>query len=156
MDIKKDSIVSAPSEEIIIELQEYSNVQYPLSFIRFLKQYNGAVPIDNKFIVDDYEYIIERFLCIMDNPDEDPVGNYDISIVLTQLDERLTDNGDLVGDELIPIAALFAGNFVCLDYRKRQGNPSICVWDHEESDVFNPVTYYVSESFDKFVEMLAK
>ena len=156
MDIKKNTNVHAPSKEIIIELEEYSNVKYPTSYIEFLKRYNGAIPIDNKFVANGYEYIIERFLCIMDDPDENPVGDYDISIVLTQLDERLTDNGDLVGDELIPIAALFAGNFVCLDYRKSRTNPSICIWDHEESDIFKPITYYITESFEKFIEMLER
>lgn len=156
MDIKKDSIVSAPSDETIMELEEYSNVQYPCDYIKFLKRYNGAIPFDNKFVVNGYEYLIERFLCIMDDPDEDPVGDYDISVVLTQLDERLTDNADLVGDELIPIAALFAGDFVCLDYRENQKKPSICVWDHEESDILKPVTYYITDEFDKFVGMLKK
>lgn len=156
MDVRRDSIIIAPSEETMIELQEYSNVQYPLSFIRFLKEYNGAIPINNKFIVNGNEYIIERFLCVMDNPDEDPIGDYDISIVLTQLDERLTTNKDLIGDELIPIAALFAGNFLCLDFRVNRMNPSVCVWSHEESDMFEPVTYDVVGNFDAFIRLLER
>lgn len=68
------------------------------------------------------------------------MGQYDISnisVVLTQIDERLTDNPDTLGGELIPIAILFAGDFVCLDYRK-SSKPSICIWFHEKSEVFAP------------------
>lgn len=82
------------------------------------------------------------------------VGWYDIAVVLSQIDTRLTDNPDLMGDELIPIAELFAGDYICLDYRDSKTEPSICVWAHEESDVFSPTTYWVADNFSEFLEML--
>lgn len=65
-----------------------------------------------------------------------------------------TDNEDLIGVEVLPIAELFAGDYVCLDYRKSREKPSICVWSHEESEDFAPVTYKVADTFSEFVEML--
>ena len=32
--------------------------------------------------------------------------------------ERLTSNEDLIGCELLPIAELFAGDYLCLDFTK--------------------------------------
>ena len=72
----------------------------------------------------------------------------------SQIGERLTDNEDLIGVEVLPIAELFAGDYVCLDYRKSKEKPSICVWSHEESEDFAPVTYKVADTFSEFVEML--
>lgn len=43
---------------------------------------------------------------------------------------------------------------LCLDYRKSKEKPSICVWSHEESEDFAPVTYKVADTFSEFVEML--
>jgi len=54
---------------------------------------------------------------------------------------------------MLPIAALFAGNFLCLDYRKSQ-NPSVCVWFHEESDDFKPYTKKVTDTFAQFLDLL--
>ena len=49
----------------------------------------------------------------------------------------------------------YDGNlYVCLDYRKSKEKPSICVWSHEESEDFAPVTYKVADTFSEFVEML--
>ena len=74
--------------------------------------------------------------------------------MLSQIDTRLTDNPDLIGDELIPIASLFAGDYVCLDFKENKDNPSICVWNHEESDEFEPVTYKVANTFSEFLAMI--
>lgn len=64
------------------------------------------------------------------------------------------NNEDLVGVEILPIAELFAGDYVCLDYRKNKEKPSICVWSHEESEDFAPVTYKAADTFSEFIEML--
>lgn len=103
--------------------------------------------------MDDSEYVIERFLSISDNPKSSSLGDYDIAVVLSQLDERLTNNPDLVRDELIPIAALIAGDFVCLDFRENK-EPCIVIWDHEESDVFEPITRKVADNFNDFLDKL--
>lgn len=64
------------------------------------------------------------------------------------------NNPDLVGDELIPIASFFAGDYVCLDFTDNRDEPSICVWNHENSGEFEPVTYKVANTFAEFLEML--
>ncbi|WP_231619529.1 SMI1/KNR4 family protein [Fictibacillus sp. 5RED26] len=55
---------------------------------------------------------------------------------------------------MLPVAALYAGDFVCLDYRNNVREPIVCVWNHEESSELNPVTYKVSDSFEEFLSML--
>lgn len=73
---------------------------------------------------------------------------------MSQLEERIIADENLVGVEILPIAVLFAGDFVCLDFRDDKKNPSVCVWNHEESGEFDPVTYNVTDSFEKFLAML--
>ena len=72
---------------------------------------------------------------------------------LTQVEERIVSNPELVGYEIIPFAVLFAGDLLCLDYREAE-TPSVCVWFHEESEEWNPVTEKVAESFSEFMDML--
>ena len=62
------------------------------------------------------------------------------------------DNG-VYGYNIIPIAALFGGNFLCLDYRESTNNSTICVWDHEMSDDGKPVTYFIANSFKEFLKL---
>lgn len=96
-------------------------------------------------------------MCIMGVTGESEEGYYDIGVVRTQLDERVVFDENVVGTELLPIAVLYAGDFVCLDYRHhRGGEPAVCVWDHEVSSELNPVTYRVSSSFEGFLGMLVE
>ncbi|MEI5907423.1 hypothetical protein WAK64_10175 [Bacillus spongiae] len=37
------------------------------------------------------------------------------------------------------MAVLFAGDFLCLDYRESRNNPKVCEWDHEISAELEPV-----------------
>ena len=99
-------------------------------------------------------YVIERFLCILKNASDNQNGWYDISVVESQIGERLTSNEDLIGVEVLPIAALFAGDYLCLDFREKMQIPEVCVWSHEESEDFSPIIYKVADSFSAFLEML--
>ncbi|MEK4407055.1 MULTISPECIES: SMI1/KNR4 family protein [Sporosarcina] len=150
---RKNSYIHAPSNERIKKLENYSNVIYPESFLEFIKHYNGGIPITNKFLVNGKENVLERFLCISENPKESDLGEYDIAVVLSQIDDRLTDNPELIGDELIPIATAFGGDFICLDFRENM-IPTVSLWLHEESDTFYPAIIYVSANFESFLEML--
>ncbi|HVV99538.1 MAG TPA: SMI1/KNR4 family protein, partial [Planctomycetaceae bacterium] len=96
---------------------------------------------------------IERMLCLLPEPADDPNGWYDITVILTQVGTRLTDNEDLIGADVIPIAALFAGDLVCLDLRYSFSCP-VVVWDHEQSDDFQPVFETVADSFTEFASLL--
>jgi SMI1-KNR4 cell-wall len=146
----------APSEERIHWFEEAYRVQLPADYIEALKAGNGAVPIRKTFLHGNRERLVERLLCLLPKPQNDQTnGWYDLSVVLTQLDARLIDNENLVGMNVIPIAVLFAGDFVCLDFRKNPQQPTIAVWDHERSDEFDPVLETVAASFAEFDRRLA-
>jgi hypothetical protein len=68
----------------------------------------------------------------------------------------VTSDEDSTGAEMLPIAALFAGDYICLDYRTEKDNPAVCIWSHEESEDFAPVTYPIAKDFDTFLKMLSE
>ena len=114
-----------------------------------------GVPITNELPFRNNVFVVERFLGFVKDYKNSDLGCYDIAVALTQLDLRLTDKPELVGDELIPIAVLFAGNFVCLDFRNEAAaEPEVCIWYHEESEEFAPVTRKVADTFEEFLAML--
>lgn len=154
MQINSDSVVNEEITERIHKVEEYSKIKFPDCYIEFIKKYNVGVPVTNEFVVGNRSYAIDRFLGFINEYKTSPFGDYDIAVVLSQIDTRLTDNPDLIGDELIPIASLFAGDYICLDFKDNNKNPSICIWSHEESEEFAPVTYKVANTFSDFIEML--
>lgn len=154
MKINNNSILISPSEERIESFEEYCGITLPNDFKWLIKKYNGAVPLSNTFSYDGTEYIIERFLCLLKEPELDAInGWYDIEVVLSQIDTRLTDDEDLVGANIIPFALLFAGDYVCLDLRDPK-NPSVLIWFHEKSDELHPVTVKVASNIIRFLDML--
>ncbi|PJI08582.1 SMI1/KNR4 family protein [Clostridium sp. CT7] len=155
MKIDETSIIlPKPSNERIEWFEKTYRIDLPIEYKEFLQNFNGCKPITNILNSNGREYVIERFLCLLDKPKENEAyGWYDLTSVLTQLDCRLIDDEDLIGMNVIPIAALFAGDFICLDYRKNI-NPCVVVWNHEESDDFEPVTEEVADNVNQFFNML--
>lgn len=92
------------------------NCQMSIKFL--LRSLNGAIPQTQAFFVNNREYLIERFLCILEKPEEHEFGFYDIDVILSQIEDRLTDNEDLIGVEVLPIAQLFTGDYLCLNLKK--------------------------------------
>lgn len=157
MEAKPGSASKLPSDERVRWFEASYRVTLPHDFVAFLRTSNGAVPLDSVFDQGGRERLIERFLPLLDRPKDDPVHSpYDITAVLSQLDTRLVDDPDLVGMNVIPFAALFAGDFVCLDYRGQTTSPAIAVWDHEQSDDLAPHLEKVADSFGAFLGMLRK
>lgn len=154
MNMQPNSIITDDISERIRKVEKYCRIKFPDSYVNFIKNNNVGVPIKNEFLCSNHYYAIDRFLGFVNDFRTSPLGWYDISVVLTQIDTRLTDNPKLVGDEMIPIVMLFAGDYVCLDYRQNKEEPSVCVWDHEASDEFDPVTYHVADTFPEFIAML--
>ena len=155
MRIIQDAIVKPlPSETLIEKHESFWRLTLPESFLNFVKTYNGAEVREAVFECGNRSYAIERFLCILDDIENNPEGIYDIDVILSQIGERLTHNGDLLGAEVLPIASIFAWDFVCLDFRINSTNPSVCVWSHEESGEFEPVFYNVTDSFNEFLKLL--
>lgn len=147
-------IYPLPTNELFERKEKMWRVTLPESFRTFMEQFNGGKPINGEFLCNNHSYLIDRFLCFLKEPRKNELGVYDIDVTLTQLEERLTDNEDLIGVDLLPIAVLFAGDFVCLDYRNNKQNPEVCVWKHEESFELAPVTCYITESFEQFLEII--
>jgi len=157
MNVKSETIINPlPTDEYILKKEKGWRVKLLVAYKNFIKNYNGGMPEETSFICNKHEYVIDRFLCILSDYRTHKLGAYDVGVVLTQIRDRLSDNPDLIGVELLPISILFAGDFLCLDFRKSKENPCICVWSHEESEEDMPITYFVSNSFEEFIQMLTK
>jgi len=155
MKVDLKSILKGDITERLNKIEMYCKVKFPNSYVKFITKYNMAVPITNIFTLGNKEYIIERFLGIDNEYRTSSFGSFDIAVVLSQLDTRLTNNPNLIGDEIIPVAMLFAGDYLCLDYRDNLDEPKVCIWYHEESEEFSPYTKEVAGSFKEFLEILA-
>ncbi|MEK3757084.1 SMI1/KNR4 family protein [Paenibacillus sp. FSL P4-0338] len=149
-------VLPLPSDELLDAVERSLRVSFPEVYRIFIKENNGVVPITNVFSFKQQEYLIEKFLCVLDDSESDPIhGWYDIEVTITQIGDRLTDNQDLVGMNVVPIALLFSGDFVCLDFRETK-EPTVVIWFHEESEEFSPVTQQVARNISGFFEMLKK
>ncbi|KNY28312.1 SMI1/KNR4 family protein [Pseudobacteroides cellulosolvens] len=155
MEIKENRIIEPlPSKELVDLNEEYLNVKFPSSFREFIMKYNGGVPKTNLFKYNNHVYVIDRFLCMLEKSSSHKYGEYDINAVCTMLDARLIYDEDLIGYELVPIAVLFAGNFLVLNFHENAEEPTICIWSSEESANLKPKVYEVSKSFEEFLTSL--
>lgn len=112
------------------------------------------IPSKRYFHFGNNEKVIDRFLAILAISGEKPEEVYDIGVLSTQLEGRIVFDEDYVGMQLIPIAALFGGDFVCLNYVKDSENPSICIWYHEKSYELETAIELVANNFTEFLDML--
>lgn len=155
MKILKDSIIEPkPTDKTISYEESLWKVKLPNDYKIFIMKYNGCIPQTQTFFVNNKEYLIEKFLCILEKSEEHRFGSYDIDVVLTQIEDRLTDNEDLIGVEVLPIVQLFSGDYLCLNFKKSFDSPSIVIWNYEKSGELEPVLYEVCNSFNKFIEMI--
>ena len=150
----KKEFLPKVDETNIKKEEEMWRLKLPADYRAFLLETNGGIPQKNEFTYNNRKRMIESFLCILEDTENSEFGSYDIDVVLTQIEDRLTDNEDLVGCEVLPIAELFAGDYLCMDFRKDKDSPEICIWSHEESEELDPVTYKVANTFTEFVGML--
>jgi hypothetical protein len=70
-----------------------------------------------------------------------------VSVVATQLDARLSVDPDSTGLAVVPIAALFGGDMLVLDFRDAADDPPVGRWDHEASNDFRPMVSPVAPDF---------
>ena len=143
-----------PDDLCIATLERRLRVSLPQDYTHFLKCYGGARPVKGTFPADGHEWAIDRFLCILSDYRENPLGCYDIEVTWGQLDDRLGVDPDALGAEMVPIVVLFADDIVCLDYRQSPDRPSVVVWLHEESEYLSPVTRPVAASFTEFLDLV--
>src|SRR5262249_2717428 len=119
MNIRKGTALPTPSKLYIREFEDDNDIKLPRDYLDFLKTGHGAVPIQNVLRTKNNDKVVEFFLCFLENSSDDEENGWrDIDVVLTELGARICDDEDSVGNNIIPIAALFAGDFVCLDFRK--------------------------------------
>jgi len=154
MKMHKSTCVIQNIEERIYQVEMNSQIKFPINYINFIKENNLGVPLTNKFLYNNHEYVIDRFTGFLNDFRTNPLGDFDIAVILSQIELRLTDNPDLVGDEQIPIAVLFCGDLICLDFRLNKINPQIAIWFHETSEEFNPNISVIFKTFDNFINNL--
>lgn len=153
---EKSRILPLPNEIDIKGFEEACEIKLPEDYKKFIMENGGVEPYNytGTFVADNnHEYVIDRFLTVVEKPEDEVLGNYDIEYVLTMIEERLSDDGEEYGYPVIPVAVLFAGDFLCLDFRKDGDNPKVVVWDHERSGDWKPVFYHVANSFTEFMEI---
>lgn len=119
---------------------------FPLSFISFVKNCNGGIPIEKYFKINGNEKVVERFLSFVPNYKDSVLGVYDVEVVWSQIEDRL-------GEHVCPFASLFAGDFLCF-YDEGNKEPKIVIWDHEQSEEDSPTLIDVARNFDEFVKIL--
>jgi len=148
VDIKFEPGTSSkpPPEARLRSLQKYLGVSLPRDYIEFLRRSNGGVPIDKFFNLGSNEKVVERLLPLLADYKTDPLGDYDVEVVWSQIEGRLDDS-------LVPFAVLFAGDFLCFD-SDAGDEPSVVLWDHERSRQNKPFTVPVAASFREFAAML--
>ena len=147
-------IYPLPTDALLQEREVAWRVKLPDDYKEFIKRKNGFHPSKNLFSLTNRSFLIERFLSVLENTKDNPLGMYDIDVVMSQLDERLFVHEDILGFELIPIVALYGGDFLCLNYLEDTENPSICIWYHEESYELEPAIELVAINFTEFLVML--
>ena len=149
------SIISPlPTDALLQEREVAWKVRLPDDYKNFIMRKNGFRPSKNLFSLTNRSFLIERFLCVLEDSKNNPLGIYDIDVVMSQLDERLFVHEDILGFELVPITALFGGDFLCLNYIEDPENPRICIWYHEESYELEPAIEFVANNFTEFLAML--
>ena len=142
------------TDALLLEREVVWRVKLPDDYKEFIKKENGVIPSKRYFHFENNEKVIDRFLAILAISGEKTEEDYDIGVVSTQLEGRIVFDEDNVGMQLIPIAALFGGDFVCLNYVEDSENPSICIWYHEESYELEPAIEFLANNFTEFLAML--
>ena len=149
-------IVKGPGRDVVASIEKDWNIRFPESYIRFVSENNGLIPKASLFMCEGREYVIERFVCLVDYRVADGLmlEEYDIQFIASEYGnyfEREKDSDDM---QLMPIVFLADEDYVCLDYRTDKQEPEICVWDHKRSKDLAPYTYKVADTFDDFLKML--
>ena len=147
-------IYPLPTDALLLEREVVWRVKLPDDYKEFIKKENGVIPTKRYFHFEHNEKVIDRFLAILAISGEKTEEDYDIGVVSTQLEGRIVFDEDNVGMQLIPIAALYGGDFLCLNYVEDSENPNISIWYHEESYELEPVIEFLAKNFTEFLAML--
>ncbi|MCM3274203.1 SMI1/KNR4 family protein [Paenibacillus elgii] len=156
--IEKSIILPLPNDDDLEKLEVAFRVQFPAQYKLFLKRYNSCELIENCLLATiNKRCVIERFLGIVKNYKEHSFGIFDIGVCETSLGEQERNyyRDDILGTELVPIAKLAWGDYLCLNYHYDKNNPSVDFLDYEESGYCDPVTSKIADSFGDLAKMLS-
>lgn len=135
--------------DYVADKEEMTGLEFPPEFLEFLERQNGGIPKKKYFRVDGKTKVLERFLCLAADYDDNKYGDYDIGVVWSDIEDRLNEY-------LLPFALVFAGDFLCFNYEENEETPSVVLWHHEFSEEDEPFTTYVADSFSDFLKMLSE
>lgn len=134
-------------EDAVLENEEMIGLDFPPDYLDFLREHNGGVPKKKYFKMEDNTKVLEFFLCMVADVEDDEFGDSDVGVVWSEIEDRLNE-------WLVPFAAVFAGDFACFDYEKNAETPSVVLWNHDLSDTRKPVTFPIADNFQQFLSML--
>ncbi len=146
-DFKLVNCSSSVDLEYIRGVEDEFSIAFPPEYIELILNYNGGIPSEKKLILNNGSYVVERFLSFDPEYKTSIYGAYDIEVVWSQIEDRLPE-------DVIPIAVLFSGDMLCIDFRC--ANKSIVLWDHEESDSENFKITLVAKNFVEFTKLLTR
>lgn len=102
MTIQDNTIIHPmPTDELLAEKERKWRLVLPVDYRNFIVNYNGGTPKEKTFECNKHNYAVTRFLCILKQVQETQNGWYDIGVVEAQIGERLTNNEDLIGVEIL-------------------------------------------------------
>jgi hypothetical protein len=156
VEFEAGTAMPAPHESRVRQFERSWGVRLPASLRRLLLFSNGAVPTRRNFRQSNRRRSLERLLPLLDDPTAARCdGWYDISVVISQIEDRLIEDPNMTGTDVVPIGALFGGDFVCLSYRDGTDEPTVVVWDHERSEEGAPHFEQVAENLEGFLAKLS-
>ncbi|MGF1879039.1 SMI1/KNR4 family protein [Photobacterium frigidiphilum] len=95
-------IQKSPSDKRVNSFELFHRVKLPQDFISFIKNFNGAKCENSTLHINGQDRLVERLLCILDDISSYPVlGQYEISVVVAQVEDRLTDDENQVGTKIL-------------------------------------------------------
>lgn len=146
LEFEPGTIAGPPSTAYVKKKERMLGNPFDPAFLAFLQEHNGGVPKQRLFKVGRNEKVLERFLCLLPDYEDNALGDYDIGVVWSDIEDRLSDF-------LVPFAAVFAGDFLCFDHEDANP-PRVVLWNHDLSEEDEPSTVPVADSFEAFLGML--
>ena len=132
----------------IIKLESDNGVKFPLNYVEFISQHNGAC-----INVEEFEFVNPYHP--LDN--EGSIAFSEIQEIQNTINVLLGINADDPGyfyEKLIPFGDNGGGDFICFDYRECDtDNPPIIIWFHDVLDNSERIVF-VANNFEEFVDKL--
>lgn len=132
--------------EALVDLIRIDNPSFDLdpSYVSFVKQHNGGIPIENSFTTPSGKWLIDVFLNFADTKQADPVNaDRNVLAFLEEVEERTSVY-------FIPFAIVVGGNLLCFDYTVNESLPAIVLWYLEDSKKER-----VASTFAEFLTLLS-